>query len=165
MKRKQKRYDDMFRHPEIREILASEDFQRLGLYTHHGRVTRKDHCLAVAGMVYAMARRRRLDYISATRAALLHDFFFYNWRTEGPRLHGLRHPALAFENARTRFTLNSIEEDAIVRHMWPLTPRPPRYAESYLVCMADKAVALGDYSRFLRIPRRRRAALGVINYH
>ncbi len=161
---KKNRYDQMFSHPEIREILASEEFRSLDRYTHHGKVTRMAHCLAVAGIVYRMARGRRLDYISATRAALLHDFFFYNWRTDGPRLHGLRHPALACANARARFSLNAIEEDAISRHMWPLTPRPPRYAESYLVCMADKAVAIGDYSRALRIPRRRRA-MAAANYN
>ena len=81
---------------------------------------------------------RGLDAISAARGALLHDFFFYDWRTDGPGLHGFRHPAIARENARSRFALNAIEEDAILRHMWPLTPVPPRYAESVLVCVADK---------------------------
>ncbi|HSV97823.1 MAG TPA: HD domain-containing protein [Spirochaetota bacterium] len=142
-------------HPAIALVLESEEFKRLGAYTHHGSVTRMEHCLQVARLTYFMARGRGLDAVSAARGALLHDFFFYDWRTDGPRLHGFRHPAIARRNARTRFPLNAIEEDAILRHMWPLTPLPPRYAESALVCVADKLVALHDFSRALRAMRQR----------
>ncbi|HNU91174.1 MAG TPA: hypothetical protein PKO25_04830 [Spirochaetota bacterium] len=144
------------RHPSIATILESEEFQHLSSFTHHGSVTRLEHCVQVARMAYIMARGRGLDAISAARGALLHDFFFYNWRTDGPGLHGFRHPAIARQNAASRFALNAIEEDAILRHMWPLTPVPPRYAESALVCMADKLVAVGDFSKALRAARRRR---------
>jgi len=146
------------RHPSIAVILESVEFRRLGAFTHHGSVTRREHCLQVARVAYIMAKGRGLDAISAARGALLHDFFFYDWRTDGPGLHGFRHPAIARENARSRFALNAIEEDAILRHMWPLTPVPPRYAESVLVCVADKLVAVGDYSKALRSVRRRMRA-------
>ncbi len=143
------------RHPAIMAVLESGEFQLLGDYTHHGSVTRKEHCLQVARMAYIMAHRRGLDAVSAARGALLHDFFFYDWRIDGPGLHGFRHPAIARHNARNRFPLNAIEEDAILRHMWPLTPVPPRYAESALVCVADKLVAVRDYSRALGAVRSR----------
>ncbi|MGV7929121.1 MAG: HD domain-containing protein [Spirochaetota bacterium] len=143
------------RHPAISVVLESGEFQLLDAYTHHGSVTRKEHCLQVARMAYIMAHRRGLDAVSAARGALLHDFFFYDWRTDGPGLHGFRHPAIARANARSRFALNAIEEDAILRHMWPLTPVPPRYAESALVCVADKLVAVRDYSKVFRAIRSR----------
>jgi hypothetical protein len=34
--------------------------------------------------------------------------------------------------------------------MWPLTPVPPRYPESVLVSLADKIVAVNDFSRRFR---------------
>ena len=37
--------------------------------------------------------------------------------------------------------LNHVERDSIARHMFPLTPLPPRYIEGYLVTMADKVSA------------------------
>ena len=33
------------------------------------------------------------------------------------------------------------EQDAILKHMWPLYPGVPRYKESYAVTMADKYAA------------------------
>jgi uncharacterized protein len=148
--------DELRGHPEILEVLESSEFKDLDRFPHHGKITRMEHCLLVALRTYRLAKRRNLDYVSATRGALLHDFFFYDWRTEGPRLHGLRHPAIALGLARRRFRLNDIEEDAILRHMWPLTPVPPRYRESVIVSRSDKAVAMRDYRRalrFLRFPR------------
>ncbi|RPI96207.1 MAG: hypothetical protein EHM32_03760 [Spirochaetales bacterium] len=152
---KARKWSTIQNHPAIAMVLESEEFQRLDGYAHHGSVTRKEHCLQVARLTYFMARGRGLDAVSAARGALLHDFFFYDWRIDGPRLHGFRHPAIARKNARERFALNAIEEDAILRHMWPLTPVPPRFAESALVCVADKLVALHDYSRALRAMRQR----------
>jgi uncharacterized protein len=141
---------DMIRHPSIAEVLGNEEFRALARYRHHGPVSCLDHCVDVARMAYALSVKQGCDFISAARGALLHDLFFYDWRTEGPRLHGFRHPAIALANARRIFSLNSIEEDAILRHMWPLTPVPPRFRESMLVCYADKVVACRDYGHSMR---------------
>ncbi|MFQ9151359.1 MAG: hypothetical protein ACLR6B_07310 [Blautia sp.] len=42
------------------------------------------------------------------------------------------------KNAEEIFDLSVVEKDIIKRHMFPLTPVPPAYRESYLVCLADK---------------------------
>ena len=34
--------------------------------------------------------------------------------------------------------LNDIEKDIIIKHMWPVTIRFPKYAESFIVGIADK---------------------------
>ena len=36
------------------------------------------------------------------------------------------------------FTLNEIERDSIVNHMFPLTPAPPHYLEGVLITISDK---------------------------
>ena len=74
------------------------------------------------------------------RGALLHDYFLYDWheKSDDHRLHGFTHPARALKNAEEIFDLSVVEKDIIKRHMFPLTPVPPAYRESYLVCLADK---------------------------
>ena len=79
------------------------------------------------------------------RGALLHDYFLYDWHAfdgGAHRLHGLFHAGRALKNARAEHALSPIEENAIHRHMFPLTPIPPRCREGWLVCLADKACAL-----------------------
>ena len=140
---------EMCEHARIREIVEHPEFQRLGSFRHHGR-SRLLHCLDVAVAAFLMTNRQGMDFVSATRGALLHDFFFYRRRVDGPRLHSFRHPAIALRTAREFFELNEVEEDAILKHMWPLTPVPPKYHESAIVCIADKIVAVREYGRALR---------------
>ena len=141
---------EMLQYPSIEEVLYSEEYRKLAQFRHHGSVSCLDHCIDVALITFSLAKTQGCDSVSAARGALLHDLFFYNWRSEGPRLHGFRHPAIACSNAGKIFVLNKIEEDAILRHMWPLTPVPPRYRESLLVCYADKVVTYRDYRDSVR---------------
>ena len=136
--------------PFVQDILHNKDFQSLQNYTHHGTTTCYHHTVEVAQLAYTLAKLLKLDYVAATRGALLHDFFMYNWRTGGPRLHGFRHPRIAVNNASKHFALSPKEKDSILRHMWPLTPIPPRYPESWIVMVADKIVSTMDYIRFVK---------------
>lgn len=136
---------EMMGHAPIREIITHEVFHQMDMFKHHGVKTCLSHTMDVAQLTFHLARKMDLDVISATRGALLHDFFLYDWRYQGPRLHGFRHPKIALENAGKYFQLNHLEVDSIMRHMWPLTPVPPRYPESILVSYADKRVTCSDY--------------------
>ena len=53
-------------------------------------------------------------------------------------MHRMRHPKIALEKACECFELSDKEKDIILRHMWPITPAPPRYRESYVVDLMDK---------------------------
>ncbi len=136
--------------PEIAEILDHEAFRSMKYFRHHGRVSCRDHSIQVALRAFGMAERLGADRVAAARAALLHDFYLYDWHTSGPGLHGFRHPSIALANAQRHFRLSRVERDAIRRHMWPLTAVPPRYRESIIVSLADKAVTLTDYLRSVR---------------
>jgi uncharacterized protein len=84
-----------------------------------------------------------LDHRSATRGAILHDFFLYDWRDHDEpdlhrkKFHGVEHPLIALANAKKHFSVNEIEEDIIKKHMWPLTIVPPKYKESFIVSFID----------------------------
>jgi len=127
----------------VRDIAYHEEFGKTRNYRHH-HSSIYSHCLSVSYSSYVISKRLKLDYKSAARGALLHDFFLYDWRLAHPqkgRNHGLEHPKTALKNAMAYFTLNETEKDIIRRHMWPFTLALPRYVESYLVLLIDKYIA------------------------
>ncbi len=124
------------------EIVATTHYQELHRYIQHGETTVLEHSISVAYYSYKLGKSLKLkcDYRSLIRGALLHDFFLYDWhkkdKTRKP--HGVYHPEVALENALKHFELNHKERDIIANHMWPLSPKPPHYVESYLVWTIDK---------------------------
>ena len=126
-------------------ILENPMVARLSLYNHHRGKTRLEHVKEVAWMSFVQGKRFSLDCPAIVRGALLHDLFFYDWLHEGPRLHGFRHHTIALRNARKVTPLSKKEEDIIKKHMWPLTPIPPRYPESLIVCLVDTYCSIRDY--------------------
>jgi len=118
-------------------------------FKQHYDVSCFDHCLHVAYYTYFICKKLKLDYISATRAAMLHDFFLYDWRTkyrdeEYNYPHAFAHPKIALRNSQLYFDLNSKEQDIIKKHMWPLTFSLPKYKESYIVTLIDKYSTLRE---------------------
>ena len=102
----------------------------------HGAVTTFAHSIRVACLAVWMADRLhlwyRVDLHSLVRSALLHDYFLYDWHdwdNGEHRLHGFTHGQAALHNAVRDFDLNHIERDSIAKHMFPMTPVPPKYIE------------------------------------
>ncbi len=134
----------------VRDIYGHEEFVKLKEFFHHNSSIYA-HVRDVAYFSYRVCKLLKLDYRSAARGAMLHDFFLYDWRNHAePELakekyHGIEHPRIALENAEKYFTLNNIERDIIVKHMWPLTLVPPRYKESFIVTFADKYLSSKEF--------------------
>lgn len=148
-KKKQTKMNDkilkqMYEISEIQEILKHREFIRLSDFPHHGEESRLVHAVKVAEYVFIMSFLRNLDVISATRGALLHDFYFYENHTKKKKIHLKEHPQIALDNALKYFTLNPIERDAIVNHMWPITASRPKFKESRLISMVDKMVSFAE---------------------
>ncbi|MBN1532384.1 MAG: hypothetical protein JXA20_06960 [Spirochaetes bacterium] len=147
----------------VKDILAHPEFLRLKDFFHHNSSI-YEHARIVSYLSYRVCRYLDLDYVSAARGGLLHDFFLYDWRNhDAPDLprekfHGLEHPRIALENSLKYFTLNDTERDIIVKHMWPLTFLPPRYRESFVVTFVDKYVSSREFVDEFR--KRRKAAAG-----
>ncbi|MGV8906719.1 MAG: HDIG domain-containing metalloprotein [Acetobacterium sp.] len=133
----------------VGDILTHSEFQKLKQIEHHGNGL-YDHSVAVGYHSYRVARVLGLDYVSVARGALLHDFFTESWQgkkneSKGiqriKEMHGFSHPKTALINARKYFDINELQEDMIVKHMFPLTPVPPMHLESWVVTTVDKFVA------------------------
>lgn len=128
----------------VGDIYTTDEFQSMADYIQHADITRLQHIMSVAYMSYSITKKKGLDFVAAARGAMLHDLFYYDWHVPGDgshRLHGYRHPGFALKNAKALFTLSEKEKNIIKRHMWPLTPTPPKYKESWIVCMSDKYCA------------------------
>lgn len=115
-------------------------------FIQHGTTTVFTHCRNVALLSLKISEIFGIpvDRKSLARGALLHDYFLYDWhdKSKCPRLHGFKHPAIALKNAVEFFDLNDIEKDIIKNHMFPLTIRPPRTAEGFIVTISDKLCSL-----------------------
>ena len=130
------------------EIINSDKYQALKGENHHG-LSRYDHSLRVAKNTYRLSKRMKLDYVSATRGALLHDYFTNEEyrNTKGMKKYSM-HPVIALNNAIREYKLNPIEENVIVSHMYPMGKIKPNCKESWLVSSVDKGVAIYECARY-----------------
>lgn len=127
------------------DIINHVNMQTTKKYMQHGEISCYTHILAVAYFSVRIAKKLgwKVDYESLIRGALLHDYFLYDWRVREKqhRFHGFRHAKVALANASRDFTLNRIEEEIIVKHMFPLNIIPPTTKESLIVTIMDKVCA------------------------
>jgi len=130
----------------IRELIGHEMVRSMKNYIQHSDINCLEHSLYVSYSSYLVCRRMGLDYRSAARGGLLHDFFLYDWHVKKPHqgLHGFKHPNIALKNANQYFHLREREQDIICKHMWPLTIIPPKYKETCIVIAVDKYCAFTE---------------------
>ena len=129
-------------------IINTEKFNELKNESHHG-ITRDLHVMRVSLYTYKICKLLHLDYVSATRAALLHDYFTnkdFNGITGIKK--GIEHPNIAYDNAKKEFKLNEVEKNAITSHMFPLGHELPKYKESWVLTTVDKGVATYEYTKY-----------------
>ncbi|MDO4711058.1 MAG: hypothetical protein Q4A75_03690 [Peptostreptococcaceae bacterium] len=138
------------------DLANNSSLEEMDEYVQHGNTSTLLHSVAVAHFSYLFAKafRIRVDARSLITGALLHDYYLYDWHVydRSHSFHGFRHPFTSLRNARKIRKLNAIEENIIVRHMFPLIPIPPIYRESLIVCIVDKICSL--YETFSRQPYR-----------
>ena len=141
------------------DILADPLFQETRSLVHHGGENSVyDHSVATARTAYSLARRFGLSaerIRSVTRAALLHDFFGYDWHSDWFKnytrqysgwqrfrhMHAFIHGDIAAARAQERFGLTERQRAAIASHMFPLAFSMPRSSEAWIITLADKVVA------------------------
>lgn len=143
----------------VKEILDNQEFKKRLSFLHHEDSSVYVHCLLVSYKAYKISKALKLDYKSAAIAGLLHDFYNEDWHTSTHKeknffdKHGFRHPKEALKNSRIFFQnfMNPMIEDAIVKHMFPLTISLPRYKESWIITLSDKLVSLSVFKKPTKI--------------
>ena len=140
----------------IHDLRKNLTVQEMKKFNQHAGTSCYEHCLKVAYITYIICKKLHIDYVSATRGAMLHDLFLYDWHNyeridkTWNGLHAFKHPKIALQNAKKIFELNKIEQDVILNHMWPVTITPPRYKETYVVTFADKISACNETFTYFR---------------
>ncbi len=133
----------------VNDILENPYFRQTDKYKHHsGSIF--NHSVDVSYYSYLIAKRMNLDFVSTARGALFHDFFLYEWRKPHPekgKNHGRKHPKTAYRNASKYFSVNDIEKDIILNHMWPFTSVFPETKEAIVVSLIDKHLASKELLR------------------
>ncbi|MHC1695327.1 MAG: HD family phosphohydrolase [Eubacteriales bacterium] len=145
----------------VKDLNVSPAVLEMSKFIQHSDVSCLRHCRFVSFYSFRLCRALGLDYRSAARGGLLHDLFLYDWHKlelkvsfrNFFKLHGFTHPGTALYNASNYFTLNDKEKDIISKHMWPLIPRLPKYAESFWVSMVDKYVTVLEVTRLIHLTK------------
>lgn len=128
-------------------IISNSTVQEMKKYRQHYETNCFDHCLEAAYYCYLICKKYNLDYQSATRAAMLHDLFLYDWRVRQPDrkgLHAFTHGRTSCANACKLFDLNDKEKDIILKHMWPVTVAFPKSYEGFILTFVDKYCAISE---------------------
>lgn len=131
----------------IKELINNKTVQEMKKYKQHYETTCFDHCYTAAYYCFLICKKYHLDYKSATRAAMLHDLFLYDWRVRQPDrkgFHAFTHGKKACENACKLFDLNEKEKDIIIKHMWPVTIEFPKSIEGFVLTLVDKYCAVSE---------------------
>lgn len=132
----------------VNDILKNREFNKLKDLPHH-KTTRLEHSKRVSYLSYKICKKLNLDYISASRGGLLHDFFLNKYTTKNTNKLIRNHPKIASTNAKKHFKLNRKEINIIESHMFPLSIKTkPKYKESYVVAVSDKIVWI--YEKVIR---------------
>lgn len=132
-----------------KDILKNEKFNNLKNEKHHYNSNRYEHSLKVSYYTYKVCKKLNLDYVSATKAALLHDFFFDSeFINNKDKI--LNHYRASIANSSMIINLSKKEKNIIESHMYPVGGKLPRYKESIVVDLIDDYVSIkekfwGDY--------------------
>ncbi len=132
----------------IKDIINNPNFRELDNEMHHG-ISRYGHSYRVAEGVYKLTKKLHFNYKEATRAALLHDFYFnYQLEENGEAKNLVEHPNMALLNASKYYELSELQKNMIASHMFPLSKVLPKYKESICITIVDKVVAIYEQQRY-----------------
>lgn len=129
---------------KIDYLIANGDFEQLKNYIQHSNYTTYEHSIAVASQSLYLVRKFniKIDIDELITAALLHDYYLYDWhiKDRNHRFHGFFHGNKAMINALKHYNINKRQQNAISRHMFPLT-LPPTNRLGIIITIADKMCA------------------------
>lgn len=131
----------------VQPIVTNSNFKKTYYIEHHG-ISRWEHLLKISYYSYKIAKKIKLDYVSVARGALLHDFYLGGNERSTMRkfLDTFTHPKKVLVTSMDNFSINNIEKNIIISHMFPFYPAIPKYKESILVNIVDKVI--GGYELF-----------------
>ncbi|MFB0919905.1 MAG: HD domain-containing protein [Oscillospiraceae bacterium] len=137
-------------------LIEEGSFLRAKDIRQHGNTTRFSHCVSVAYYSLKTAARLKIpcNARSLVRGGMLHDYYFYDRREKNISQfkNSFIHPKAAVFNAVRDYNVSPLEQNIIVRHMFPITLIPPKYREGLIVCITDKICGLAETFGISKLP-------------
>lgn len=131
----------------VSDILNNKEFKKIEECKHH-KTNRLEHSKRVSINSYKICKKLNLDYVSAARAGLLHDFFTNKYSDENKSKLMKNHPLIAVKNAKKHFKINDKEKNIIESHMFPVNLNvKPNYPESIIVGLVDKGACMYENAK------------------
>ncbi len=133
----EKIYQDFLNNPLIIRMQKIHMHRGSNAYVHSFRVAK----LAIKR---AIRKKKNLDLESLLIAAILHDYYLYDWRDNKAlrKKHARRHPFIAASNAKRDFNVSDFVCDIIKSHMWPINFKFfQKTTEARIVGNADNTIA------------------------
>ena len=130
-------------------LLEDSRVKQMDCFIQHGTTTTYDHVIMVSRLCYELDQKYRLGCTlpDLLTAAILHDYYLYDWHTHGDKLHGFRHAEIATINAIKDFHVGPKTAKLIYGHMWPLNLlRFPTSREAWVLWLADKLAMFREMS-------------------
>ena len=101
----------------IKDIENNNNFKELDNELHHG-ISRYGHSYRVAKSVYIITKKLNFNYEEATRAALMHDFYFdYQLEENTPMKNLIAHQNAAVLNASKYFEKGKRQNALLPEHI------------------------------------------------
>ena len=148
----------------VKPILLNHEFQVRRLFKHHHKSV-WDQSIEVSFKAYYYATKFNADSRICAIGGLLHDFYPLAWQYSQElydydcnylkrldmkeplfKKHGFTHAYEAYENYLKYFSEyeDVIISDVIIKHMFPLNIKLPKYRESWIVSCVDKVESTKD---------------------
>ncbi|HAZ97458.1 MAG TPA: HD family phosphohydrolase [Treponema sp.] len=136
-------FDDLYN-----EICFTDKYLSMKEHIAHSDVSTYDHSVRVARECYKYAVTNEIDcdLKALVKAALLHDYYLYDWhKTPKFTFHGFKHALTAARNAEKDYGLTPKEKNIIESHMFPLNPlHLPRCKEAWILIRFDRRCSLAE---------------------
>ena len=130
------------------DLLCDEKVKSMANYRHHKSITTHYHSVYVSFYVMRVCDKLHVSHErEIVRAALLHDFYLYEWYTEKhEENHIFYHPKESVKNIEAHFgALTPRQKNMVLSHMFPTSKVMPRYLGSWILTLTDKCCATADY--------------------
>ena len=136
----------------IKNIIETDNYKSQKNFISHGNTNLYDHQINVAYECYKYLEKKNKEDIDMIYAALLHDYYLYDWhdikKYPRKRLHGFRHPKIAMNNAIRDYGISKRCQSMIRTHMFPLTLfHIPKSMDAYKLSIIDKKCSIKEMKR------------------
>ena len=130
----------------VRDILLNPLVISMSGYNHHGKISTHFHSVFVSFTVYKYCIKQKMEQSliqDITQAALLHDFYLYDWPTQKHyQNHMFYHPKESVRNIDRSGIINltAMQRDMVLNHMFP-AGKIPNSKGGWILTTVDKYCA------------------------